>query len=137
MTPYTAGYRKDGKRLDPGAFFDALPQGAILVDIRAHRYSPGLAGYCGCPTPVRVFGRRGRWTVLQTYRWLPELGNASRQLPPSYPDRDRGMALLEQLLRTFQQVTVFCACESAEACHRSHVAEETRRRMPGLEVIHL
>lgn len=138
---YTAGYCKGGKRIDPDAFFGSLPNTAIVVDIRACRYSPYMPGYSGKVLSSVASSNRAAIYRLFTYRWLPELGNqkveGKRRMPPTYKDAETGFKMLETWLRLFGTIVIFCACEKAEDCHRSAIADEMQRRVPALKIVHL
>jgi hypothetical protein len=148
ITLYTAGYRDavTEKRLEPETFYSSLPDGAIVVDIRSHPYSPFAPDYTGSGVGRAV----ENWKPgVKTFVHLRVLGNTHREAngkrrtPPHYVDEEAGFAALELLLREHFEVVIFCACSACTQsdpryrCHRFFVAEEMARRLPGIRIIHL
>ncbi len=148
MTLYTAGYRDahDQRRLRPEEFYGALPEEAVVVDIRSHPYSPFAPAYTGRGVEQAVHAMKpGRTEFFP----LPALGNTHRDAtgkrinPPVFRDPKTGFPALEVILREYGAAVIFCACsiatehDSRLRCHRFTVAEEMAKRLPGLNVVHL
>ncbi len=145
---YTAGYRDavTDKRLPPEEFYGSLPEDAVVVDIRSHPYSPFAPDYTG--GGVRCAVERCKPGV-KSFHHVQALGNTRRDScgkrisPPCYVDAERGFPELEELIRAYGRVVIFCACSYStidsptHRCHRFFVAEEMERRMPELQVVHL
>jgi hypothetical protein len=81
--------------------------------------------------------------VEAPYSFAHRETGGKRVSPPVYVDPDPGFARLEELLREYGSVVIFCACSHAtlhsatHRCHRFYVAEEMSRGLPELEVVHL
>src|SRR5437870_11998576 len=144
---YTIGYRdsEEGKRRVPEEFYASLPEDAAVVDIRAHPYSPFAPDYTGKgPARAVEHWKRG----VKTFHHLKVLGNTHREgsgkriSPPIYVDSEAGFAKLEEYLKEYRFVVIFCACPYStidspqHRCHRFYVAEEMQSRIPHLEVVH-
>lgn len=145
---YTAGYRHavTHKRLPPEEFYARLPEEAVVVDIRSTPYSPFMPAY----TRGGVEQAVARWKPGRVeFFHIPELGNThkdstgKRVQPVILRDPEAGFARLLAVLEEFSAAVIFCACSHATLtdshfrCHRFDVAEEARRRLPGLVVSHL
>lgn len=145
---YTAGYRHavTHKRLAPEEFYARLPEEAVVVDIRSHPYSPFMPAY----TRGGVEQAVARWKPGRTeFFHISELGNThkdtngKRVQPVLLRDPETGFSRLLSILEEYRAAVIFCACSRATLtdahfrCHRFDVAEEARRRRPGLQIIHL
>jgi len=148
MILYTAGYRdsETDKRLSPEAFYGALPEGAVVIDIRSHPYSPFAPDFTASGVAAAVDRLK---PGVKTFHHLKQLGNThrdssgKRRTPPVYVDEETGFSLLESYIRTYGTVVIFCACSSETVadplyrCHRFFVADRMAEIIPNLEVIHL
>jgi hypothetical protein len=144
---YTVGYRDatTDKRLEPEEFYGNLPEEATVIDIRSNPYSPFAPDYTrgGVERAVQQY-KPG----VKIFHHLKALGNVNRESsgkrisPPEYVDPEKGFPQLEEYLREYGAVVIFCACSlsskesSTHRCHRFFVADEMASRMPDLEVIH-
>lgn len=147
-TLYTAGYRDpdDQRRLRPEEFYGALPEEAVVVDIRSNPYSPFAPAYTGSGVGEAVRALKPGETG---FYHVKELGNTHKDAsgkrvnPPLLRDPEGGYARLLAILEEHGAAVIFCACSLAtwgdalHRCHRFAVAEEMRRRLPGLRVVHL
>ncbi len=147
-TLYTAGYRDpdDQRRLRPEEFFGALPEEAVVVDIRSNPYSPVAPAYTGSGVGEAVRALKPGETG---FYHVKELGNTHKDArgkrvnPPLLRDPEACYARLLEILEEHGAAVIFCACSLATwgdalyRCHRFAVAEEMGRRLPGLRVVHL
>jgi len=62
--------------------------------------------------------------LLEHYIWIKELGNHTRQLPPSLVDEELGMAKLEKVCLDNNRVVLLCAEKDENGCHRKYVKEK-------------
>jgi uncharacterized protein (DUF488 family) len=77
-------------------------------------------------------------TFGEHYHHLPDLGNRTRSVGNvQLVNEERGLARLEELLRTHRRLLLMCLEREHHRCHRSYVAQRMRERMEGLEVAHL
>src|SRR6185369_2571141 len=118
VTLYTAGYRDaiTDKRIPPEDFYGSLPENAAVVDIRSHPYSPFAPEYTGNGVEVAVARFK---PGVKTFHHLKALGNTRRDStgkrisPPEYFDPERGFSQLEEWLKQYGEVVIFCACSYA------------------------
>jgi hypothetical protein len=148
MTLYTAGYRDPitDRRLSPEEFYGGLPEDAAVIDIRSHPYSPFAPAFTASGVAESVDRLK---PGVKTFHHLKALGNThrdgsgKRSSPPVYVDEEAGFAQLEEWIKKYRCVVIFCACSystvdsATHRCHRFFVAEEMERRIAGLRVVHL
>ena len=100
-----------------------------IVDIRLLRWSGNRAFSMLTRQTVEAAGLR--------YLYVQDLGNLAYRTGGT---QIRNIDAIEDVLtrlRAGESLALMCACSRPEDCHRTDVAEEARRRLPGLEVIHL
>jgi uncharacterized protein (DUF488 family) len=88
-----------------------------------------------------TWSRRTRQTVEAAgydYIHVPGLGNANYKNggPVKLADPAAASAIIERLVRG-ENVAIMCVCWNPATCHRRHVADLVRKRLPSLEVIDL
>jgi uncharacterized protein (DUF488 family) len=106
----TIGY--GGKK--PDAFFAELEslKPDVVVDVR----QDPLHAFLG------VYTKRGLEAKLgERYVWIRELGNSTRELPPTLVDEAEGMRKLRTLMEGRSRVILLCAEKNEEQCHRSYI----------------
>lgn|SRR5574341_422360 len=119
---YTWGYR--GHKLSE--IMPLMEQGATLVDIRFHPYSPA--------PQWRLWAFKKQFG--DQYIWLGMLGNlAYRQRGDPFLIADF-KAGFNEIMKLSQPIILMCACPDRQDCHRSLVAEMIVRRT-GWQVEHL
>ena len=106
----TIGY--GGKK--PDAFFAELEAlGAdLVVDVRANPFHAFLGVYTKRGLEERLGG---------TYVWVKELGNSTRELPPTLVDETVGLAKLRALMVGCRRIALLCAEKDETQCHRSYI----------------
>ncbi|MDP2899723.1 MAG: DUF488 domain-containing protein [Candidatus Bathyarchaeota archaeon] len=106
----TIGY--GGKK--PDNFFaelEALNPG-IVVDVREDPFHAFLG----------VYTKRGLETRLGArYVWIRELGNSTRELPPTLVDEAEGLRKLRTIMSQHERVVLLCAEKDEDRCHRGHI----------------
>ena len=117
----TIGY--GGKR--PDDFFKELAEmnPGIVVDVRENPYSAYLVVY----TYPQLSKRLG-----EQYTWIKELGNKTRQMPPTLVDEETGLMKLAQLAEKHQTIVLLCAEKNETDCHRSVVKKRFTLAYPHL-----
>ncbi|MCX6649652.1 MAG: DUF488 domain-containing protein [Candidatus Bathyarchaeota archaeon] len=105
----TIGY--GGKK--PDKFFaeiEALNPG--VVDVR----EDPLHAFLG------VYTKRGLEARLGSrYVWIRELGNTTRELPPTLVDEEERLRKLRALMAEHGRVVLLCAEKDEERCHRGYI----------------
>ena len=106
----TIGY--GGKK--PKDFFaelDAL-QPDVIVDVREDPFHAFLNTYTKKGLEKRLGSR---------YIWIRELGNKSRELPPTLVNEEKGLEKLSTLMHEHNRVLLLCAEKDEKKCHRSYI----------------
>lgn len=106
----TIGY--GGKK--PGDFFaelDALKPDAV-VDVREDPLHAFLGVYTKRGLEARLGAR---------YVWIRELGNSTRELPPTLVDEEEGFRKLRALMEKHTRVVLLCAEKDEARCHRGYI----------------
>jgi uncharacterized protein (DUF488 family) len=98
----------------PDLFFDELEslEPDIVVDVRENPFSAFLNAY----TKRELDKRLG-----ERYIWIGELGNKSRELPPTLVDEEEGIRKLRALMEKHERVVLLCAEKDEAKCHRSYI----------------
>jgi uncharacterized protein (DUF488 family) len=106
----TIGY--GGKR--PDDFFKELEEMKpdIVVDFRENPYSTFLGVY----TLPQLEKRLG-----EKYTWTRDLGNRTRQIPPTLVDEEAGLRKLQALAARSERIVLLCAEKLEENCHRGYI----------------
>ena len=117
----TIGY--GGKK--PDDFFTELEalNPDIIVDVRENPYSAFLGVYT-LPQLTKRLGSR--------YTWIKELGNRTRQMPPTLVDEESGLEKLKALAERHQCIVLLCAEKNEAECHRSYVKRRFTETYPDL-----
>ena len=106
----TIGY--GGKK--PGDFFaelDALKPD-VVVDVREDPLHALLGVYTKRGLEARLGAR---------YVWIRELGNSTRELPPTLVDEEEGLRKLRALMEEHKRVVLLCAEKDETRCHRGYI----------------
>jgi uncharacterized protein (DUF488 family) len=106
----TIGY--GGKK--PQVFFAELEALSpdVVVDVRENPFKAFLG----------VYTKKGLEARLCTkYFWIRELGNSTRELPPTLVDEEEGLRKLHALMEGRRRVVLFCAEKDENQCHRSYI----------------
>ena len=106
----TIGY--GGKK--PKAFFDELEalNPDIVVDVRENPFRAFLGVYMKSGLEARLGAK---------YIWIKELGNRTRELPPTLVDEKEGLRKLSALMEKRSRVVLLCAEKDENQCHRSYI----------------
>jgi uncharacterized protein (DUF488 family) len=106
----TIGY--GGKR--PDAFFAELEamKPDIIVDVRQDPFHAFLGVY----TQRGLINRLG-----ERYVWIRELGNTTRELPPTLVDEEEGLKKLKALIEKHKRIILLCAEKDETHCHRGYI----------------
>jgi uncharacterized protein (DUF488 family) len=106
----TIGY--GGKK--PEAFFAELEvlRPDFVVDVRRDPFHAFLGVY----TKKGLENRLG-----DTYVWLRELGNTTRELPPTLVDEKEGLMKLHALMVGCSRIVLLCAERDETHCHRNYI----------------
>ena len=106
----TIGY--GGKK--PAEFFQELESldPDIIIDVREN---PDNA-FLGCYTRPKLSEK-----LREKYTWIPELGNESREMPPTLKDEEEGIRKLLKLAEEKERIILLCSEKLEERCHRSYV----------------
>lgn len=109
----TIGY--GGKR--PDTFFTELEalSADLVVDVRADPFHAFLGVYTKSGLEARLGDR---------YVWVRELGNSTRELPPTLVDEEAGLRKLRALMDGRHRVVLLCAEKDETHCHRSYIREK-------------
>jgi hypothetical protein len=83
-----------------------------VVDVREDPYHAFLGVYTKAGLEARLGGR---------YVWVRELGNRTRELPPTLVDEEAGLNRLRELLAGRDRVALLCAEREEERCHRGYI----------------
>ena len=126
---YTIGYGNQ----QPDAFFARVPEGAIMVDVRAHPYSAWHQQF-----GAAALARRYR----ELYWGAPLLGNVGHVPdawhPPSLVVAEGLLlGLAEALTRDGLDLVLLCAELAPDHCHRRLVAEALSAMAGGVDIHHL
>ena len=110
MTIETIGY--GGKK--PKDFFAELESlnPDIVVDVRENPHR----AYLGVYTLPQLQKRLGSKCV-----WIEELGNKTREMPPTLVDEKAGLKKLQELAQMHERIVLLCAEKLEENCHRGYV----------------
>ena len=115
----TIGY--GGKK--PTDFFaeiDALGVD-LVVDVRENPFKAFLG----------VYTKRGLEARLgEKYTWVKELGNTTRELPPTLVDEAEGMRKLRALMEGRRRVALLCAEKDETMCHRGYIKAQILAEKP-------
>ena len=84
----------------------------LVVDVREDPYRAYLGVYTK-PYLERRLGSR--------YIWVRELGNMSRELPPTLADEEAGLRRLRELAEAHEVLVLLCAEKDEERCHRDYI----------------
>jgi uncharacterized protein (DUF488 family) len=106
----TIGY--GGKK--PEAFFAELEalDADLVVDVRADPFHAFLG----------VYTKRGLESRLgDRYVWIRELGNSTRELPPTLVYEEAGLRKLKALMEGRRRIVLLCAEKDDTKCHRSYI----------------
>ena len=106
----TIGY--GGKK--PDIFFAELEglRPDVVVDVRQDPFHAFLG----------VYTKRGLETRLgDSYVWIRELGNSTRELPPTLVDEKEGFRKLRALMEGRHRIVLLCAEKNESQCHRSYI----------------
>jgi len=105
----TIGY--GGKK--PAEFFQELESldPDIIIDVREN---PDNA-FLGCYTRPKLSEK-----LREKYTWIPELGNESREMPPTLKEEE-GIRKLLKLAEEKERLLLLCSEKLEERCHRSYV----------------
>lgn len=101
-------------RKKPDKFFAELEalNPDIVVDVRENPFSAFLG----------VYTQRGLMNRLgDRYVWIRELGNKTRELPPTLVDEEEGFRKLHALMEKHLRVVLLCAEKDETHCHRSYI----------------
>ncbi len=106
----TIGY--GGKK--PDDFFRELDSlnPDIVVDVRENPFNAFLGVYT-LPQLEKRLGSK--------YTWIKELGNKTREMPPTLVDEEIGLGRLKELAMKHERIVLLCAEKLEENCHRSYV----------------
>jgi len=98
----------------PDRFFEELEslEPDVVVDVRENPFSAFLNTY----TKRELDKRLG-----ERYIWIRELGNKSRELPPTLVDEEEGIRKLRALMEKHERVVLLCAEKDEAKCHRSYI----------------
>ena len=106
----TIGY--GGKK--PKEFFAELESynPDFVVDVRENPFKAFLG----------VYTKKGLEAKLGAkYRWIRELGNLTRDLPPTLVDEEEGLKKLGNLMRGRRHIILLCAEKDENKCHRGYI----------------
>jgi uncharacterized protein (DUF488 family) len=106
----TIGY--GGKK--PADFFAELEalRPDVVVDVRENPFRAFLG----------VYTKRGLEKRLgERYVWVRELGNSTRELPPTLVDEEEGLRKLRALMEKHNRVVLLCAEKDEKQCHRGYI----------------
>jgi uncharacterized protein (DUF488 family) len=106
----TIGY--GGKK--PGEFFAELESynPDLVVDVRENPFKAFLG----------VYTKRGLEAKLGAkYVWIGELGNRTRELPPTLINEEEGLKRLGNLIKGRHRIILLCAEKDEIRCHRSYI----------------
>jgi len=106
----TIGY--GGKK--PTDFFAELEalKPDVVVDVRQDPFHAFLG----------LYTKRGLEAKLGSkYVWLKELGNTTRELPPTLVDEEEGFRKLRAIMVGNRRVVLLCAEKDETHCHRSYI----------------
>ncbi len=106
----TIGY--GGKK--PTEFFVELEalNPDVIVDVRENPFKAFLGVY----TQKGLMNRLG-----DKYVWISELGNTTRELPPTLVNEEEGLKKLRALMKKHKRIALLCAEKDATHCHRSYI----------------
>jgi len=116
----TIGY--GGKK--PDDFFRELEsmEPDLVVDVREDPHR----AYLGVYTKPYLEKRLG-----SRYTWIRELGNSSRELPPTLVDEDAGLRRLRELAEAHRVLVLLCAEKDEERCHRGYIKRRLQEPVDG------
>jgi len=90
----------------------------IIVDVRENPFHAFLGTYTKKGLELRLGSR---------YIWIKELGNTSRELPPTLVDEAEGLKKLHALMQLHKRVVLLCAEKDEERCHRSYIKAKLQK----------
>jgi len=126
--------------LQTEAFHNAVPDGAIIVDVRRAPACKWNQGYNKAELQ-RAFTLRG-----MLYISLPRLGNPYHTLKEfkehaaelfAQRDINATLNMIVEWLKLGRTVVLLCAEKDHRRCHRDPIAAELATRISGLAVLHL
>jgi uncharacterized protein (DUF488 family) len=114
---FTIGY--GGKK--PDSFFAELEalKPDIVVDVRQDPFHAFLGVY----TQRGLINRLG-----EKYVWISDLGNTTRELPPSLVDEKEGLRKLHALMERHKRIILLCAEKDETQCHRSYIKAKLKEK---------
>jgi uncharacterized protein (DUF488 family) len=65
------------------------------------------------------------------YVWVKELGNTTRELPPTLVDEAEGLRKLHEIMDGRRLVALLCAEKDETQCHRSYIKAKILAEMTG------
>lgn len=125
---YSLGYAGLTGPADLRALLRDTPVDTI-VDVRVSPYSSNRAFSMGTRRTVEAAGF--------AYVAAPALGNVLYRTGGMQIKDIEAIEDVLAYLRAGQSVALLCVCAKPKGCHRSTLAAEAVRRLPGLRVVHL
>jgi len=98
----------------PDLFFEELESMKVdvVVDVRENPFRAFLNAYT----------KKGLEKCLgDRYVWIRELGNKSRELPPTLVDEEEGLRKLRELMKKHRRIVLLCAEKDENRCHRNYI----------------
>ena len=98
----------------PDLFFEELESMKVdvVVDVRENPFRAFLSAYT----------KKGLEKCLgDRYVWIRELGNKSRELPPTLVDEEEGLRKLRELMKKHRRIVLLCAEKDENRCHRNYI----------------
>jgi len=107
----------------PDRFFEELEslEPDIIVDVRENPFRAFLNAYTK---------RELEKCLGDRYIWIRELGNKSRELPPTLVDEEEGLRKLRALMEKHRRVVLLCAEKDENRCHRGYIKDKMREGVP-------
>jgi uncharacterized protein (DUF488 family) len=98
----------------PDLFFEELEslKADVVVDVRENPFHAFMNAYTKSELE-KYLGDR--------YVWIRELGNKSRELPPTLVDEEEGLKKLRALMEKHRRVVLLCAEKDESTCHRGYI----------------
>jgi uncharacterized protein (DUF488 family) len=98
----------------PDRFFEELEslKADVVVDVRENPFRAFLNAYTK---------RELEKCLSDRYIWIRELGNKSRELPPTLVDEEEGLKKLRALMEKHRRVVLLCAEKDESTCHRGYI----------------
>ena len=107
----------------PDLFFEELEslKADVVVDVRENPFRAFLNAY----TKRELDKRLG-----ERYIWIRELGNKSRELPPTLVDEEEGLRKLRALMEKHRRIVLLYAEKDENRCHRGYIKDKMREGVP-------